>query len=213
MVRHSGSTFGYRALLTFLPKCNHGVFLALSGTDPDYLFRTNVHLYIMDLLLGHEPWLNATTLCSFPEPWHRKDTSLSKWAEVSRNLTTHRNLQYYTGVYSNNAYGSLSVYVNETSNALLMAYGYARFVLYAKTEKDQFFAEGTGMLENIRRFSTLQFGADKGDTGITTLTVPSFEKHMPPVFQKQMSGSNKSSAKFASLISISLLVAFLFCLQ
>ena len=212
MLRHSGSTFGYRALLTLLPKCNFGVFLALTGTDPNYLFRTNVHLYIMDLLLGYEPWLNATTLCSFPEPWHRKDTP-SESAEVSRNLTAHRDLEDYTGVYSNKAYGTLSIYLNETSNTLMMEYGYARFVLYAKTEKDEFFAEGDGMLENIRSFSTLQFGANDDDTAITTLTVPSFEKRMPPIFRKRIPGVNKGNATCSSSFMISLLVVFLCLLQ
>ena len=206
MLRHSGSTFGYRALLTLLPKCNFGVFLALTGDDPNYLFRTNVHLYIHDLLLGYEPWLNATTLCSFPEPWHRKDI-VNKSADVSKNHTAHRNLTDYVGVYSNNAYGTLSISVNETSNTLMMKYGYGKFVMYPKSEKDEFFAEGAEMLENIRSFSSLQFGVDKDDTVIATLTVPSFETKMPPIFDKRVPGVNQSNT--GCLTSSSVLLAFL----
>ena len=93
---------------------------------------------------------------------------------MSRNLTAHRNLKDYAGVYSNSAYGTLSIYVNETADALMMENGYAKYVLYAKTEKDEFFAEGAGLIENIRSFSTLQFGTVEGNTVITTLTVSSF---------------------------------------
>ena len=70
MLQHSGSLFGYGALLTILPDKDIGVFLALNGADESYYGRRLLNLYIMDLLLGEEPWLNLTTACTFPSPWY-----------------------------------------------------------------------------------------------------------------------------------------------
>ena len=69
MIHHSGSTFGYRAFLTLLPDMNVGVVSLMTGSDYQYKFRTSLHMYLMDQALGHSPWINATTICSFPNPW------------------------------------------------------------------------------------------------------------------------------------------------
>ena len=187
--------------MTLVPSADVGIFVALTGNDPWYIFRTNLHLYIADLLLGYEPWLNTTTICTFPEPWMRRVTSQSE-TEVRRDLNAHRKLEEYTGVYFNHAYGALNFTLNTTSNRLVMHYGFGVFDLYPKTEKDEFRADGTGALENIRRFSTLRFQSDKPEGIIKFLLVPSFESKMPPRFEKtEVSqsaslGSNKKNTAF-----------------
>ena len=183
MISHSGSTFGYRALLTLIPRYDIGIFVALTGDDLSILFRTNIHLYISDLLLGYNPWLNTSTLCTFPHPWATSDTNRQP-TEQRKNLTAYRSLEKYVGIYTNSAYGVLNITWNGTSNALKMHYGYGIFLLYPKTDKDEFYGEGTGIWESFKRFGTLRFESDETDSAIVSLAAPSFESKLPPVFWK-----------------------------
>ncbi|KAK2179290.1 hypothetical protein NP493_501g02000 [Ridgeia piscesae] len=59
---HSGSQGGYKSLLTLIPAENIGIYTAVSQDDS--LVRYLVHVYIADLLLGEEPWVNASWACS-----------------------------------------------------------------------------------------------------------------------------------------------------
>ena len=69
MFYHSGTTFGYGAFLTLLPEMNVGVVSMLTGNDYHYKFRTPLHEYVMDVALGQAPWINSTSICTFPDPW------------------------------------------------------------------------------------------------------------------------------------------------
>ena len=75
MLQHTGGLYGYGALSTILPDMDIGVFLALNGADETLFGRGLTHIYIMDLLLGKEPWLNTTTGCTFPRPWYPRDVN------------------------------------------------------------------------------------------------------------------------------------------
>ena len=68
-VLHRGYLFGYNSQLSLLPDVDVGVFLALNGNDYTSLGRLLIHAFLMDLALDEEPWLNTTTICTFPEPW------------------------------------------------------------------------------------------------------------------------------------------------
>ncbi|KAL4218011.1 hypothetical protein ACF0H5_022749 [Mactra antiquata] len=182
MVTHSGSTFGYVSLLTMLPNTNIGVYTAMSGKDSGYILRTNLHTYIADLALGLEPWMNRTTVCTFPEPWTNKTTKSSSKGPA-KDIPATRDLATYTGVFKNPAYGTIDVYKNQTSGLLMVKYGYAQFILYPKSTPDQFYAEGFGLLENVVDYSTFDFGLDKNKT-VSHLRVPSFETKDPPVFDR-----------------------------
>ena len=68
-VLHRGYLFGYNSQLSLLPDVDVGVFLALNGNDYTSLGRLLIHAFLMDLALDEEPWLNTTTVCTFPHPW------------------------------------------------------------------------------------------------------------------------------------------------
>ena len=70
MIMHTGSSWGFTSLLTLLPDMNIGIYSSMTGPDDDTLGRRTSHMYMMDLLLGEEPWLNLTTACTFPQPWY-----------------------------------------------------------------------------------------------------------------------------------------------
>ena len=191
--KHSGSTYGYRSLLTLLPNVNIGVFVTMTGHDPSMLFRTNLHLYIADLMLGYKPWLNTSTICTFPEPWNKPDAQ-KPTPEVRKDLTAHRKLEDYAGVFSNPAYGTLNISVNSISNLLVLHYGFGLFNLYPKSEKDEFYAEGAGLLANLGRSFTLEFEENKKEGTIDSFSVPAFESKMPPKFARKESTASVSSS-------------------
>ena len=67
---HGGTGLGYRSLLTLVPSRQVGVFTVMTGGDSGYALRGSLHAFLMDQALGLQPWLNESTLCSFPAPWH-----------------------------------------------------------------------------------------------------------------------------------------------
>lgn len=161
-----------------IPSSDIGVFTVMTGDDPGIFFRINLHLYVHDLLLGNEPWLNTSTVCSFPEPWTTKPRGRS--GRPRTNIGAQRPLSEYGGVYENKGYGKLDVYVNVTSRRLNCRFGVGNFVLYPKSTKDEFFAQSYGLMENVRDFSTLRFKFKDGK--IMGLEIPSFESKDPPLF-------------------------------
>lgn len=72
MIAHSGSTWGYRALLTLLPTEKLGIFIAMTGDDPHYKYRFPLQNYIADHILG-KVLVTVRPLVTFslniPTPW------------------------------------------------------------------------------------------------------------------------------------------------
>lgn len=176
-------------MLTLIPGIQAGIFTVLTGDDPSYLFRTNIHLYIADLLLEQDPWLDNTTICSFPEPWKEKSDSVSNY-KPRTDVKADRPLFEYEGTFSNRAYGLIDIYKNSSVGYLMAKVGIGVFILYPKATADEFYAQGIVLMENIRDFSTLQFSFHKGK--VQTLTIPSMEYKDPPVFYRTQ--KNESNA-------------------
>ena len=207
---HTGSTFGYRAIVTLIPAINAGLFTAFTGDDPGFIFRTNLHLYMADLLLGHDPWLDNSTVCSFPEPWKRKtDDSTSK--RPSTDIGADKELSKYEGQFSNKAYGRIEIYLNDSAGFLMAKVGFGRFILYPKSKADAFYAQGYEIMGNVRDFSTFQFSF-KHDT-VTSLTIPSFESEDPPIFNRiKRNESNGTERPNASKSKLNILLFYLILL-
>ncbi|KAL3887928.1 hypothetical protein ACJMK2_000313 [Sinanodonta woodiana] len=195
LLTHTGSTMGYRAMLTLYPNQKLGIFTAMTGDDPNYIFRSNLNSYISDLYLHEEPWLNVSTICSFPEPWFEKKNSTPKTA-IDKNIQPFRANDSYVGVYSNEAYGDIKIHIGE-NNKLMATYGYASFLLFAKETKDDFYAEGTGLFTALMDFTTFRFVSNNSSDIINTLEIPSFESQYPPVFTRRKAVvTNTSSSSY-----------------
>ncbi|WAR00867.1 GIGA6-like protein [Mya arenaria] len=162
MLRHTGTTFGYSSLITLLPDVNVGV-------------------HILDSLLGEEPSINETTVCTFPEPWYAASHSLRH--PIDQSLPPSRPLDAYTGIYHHIAYGNLTVTVNTTVNQLQMVYGIGRWILYPRNTHDSFTGEAFGLMYRlVDLISGVRFHVHTHSP--TTLTVPDFESREPPVFMR-----------------------------
>ncbi|KAK3590928.1 hypothetical protein CHS0354_032647 [Potamilus streckersoni] len=184
LLTHTGSTDGYRAMLTLYPNRKLGIFTAMTGDDPSYIFRSNLHNYVSDLYLNEEPWLNVSTICTFPEPWHEKKPS-TKRTPIDKNIQPIRANDSYVGVYNNKAYGDIKIHISK-DNQLMATYGYANFLLFAKTTSDVFYAEGTGLLKNVKDFTIFRFVEKSNSSSLmNTLEIPSFESQDPPVFTRR----------------------------
>lgn len=183
ILTHTGSTYGYGAMLTLFPDEEFGIFTALTGDDPGYLYRKALHMYIADNILGENSWLNSTSLCSFPAPWSKSLKPGSK-LKISYNRKPTKSLSYYTGMYSNPAYGSLVV-TKRGNKGLNVTIGFAEFELYAKSKANSFYgkAVGTAAASSVT-LKTFTFKFDKAKNAITHLIVPGFESNVPPVFVK-----------------------------
>ncbi|KAJ8302679.1 hypothetical protein KUTeg_019075 [Tegillarca granosa] len=182
ILRHTGSTWGYSSLVTLIPDMNIGIFTSMTGNDHNYIFRALLHNYLSDIALGETPWLNGSTICSFPEPWYT--IPVSKHTSVNKNIPLYRDESEYIGSYSNNAYGTLNISHNATLNTLEMRYGFARWALYPKHTHDTFYGEASGLIKKSFDLSTIKFHTGKTHH-ITSVEVTSFETNDPPVFQKQ----------------------------
>ena len=57
-----------------------------------------------------EPWLNSTSICSFPEPWVSDCNSYGVGSvEAATGTLTSESLSLYEGVYTNPVYPKLNI--------------------------------------------------------------------------------------------------------
>jgi hypothetical protein len=203
---HTGTTYGYRAKLTLYPDMKFGIFSAMTGDDPDFLFRSNIHNLISDLYLGEEPWLNATIMCSFPEPFKSKSSSKP---QINTKRKPARNVRDYLGLYKNIPYGFATVTANNTQ--LKLQYGFGRFELYAKTTKDEFYVQSVGTITGFMNFKSLKF-IESSDGTITAVEISAFESRDPPVFRKVRDNSANSAVLPARCIILKTILLSVICM-
>ena len=144
---HGGSQGGYLSELHLLPAHNLGVFVSTTG--PNVLQRHLLTVFILDLLLGEEPWVgpenvcpaNSTgfsqgDVCSYlhpSSPSHdvltclphgmRNKVQLTQKAYPAGKPSKATLRQTYEGTFSHIAYGNLTLFLNETSQEMNMAFG------------------------------------------------------------------------------------------
>ncbi|XP_061190033.1 uncharacterized protein LOC133197863 [Saccostrea echinata] len=192
ILRHTGTILGFSSLVTLIPDMNIGIFTTMNGQDSDYIFRTLLHNYLADIALGEDAWLNSSTICSFPKPWFSLTPSASH--HISKSNTLSRSSSEYVGHYHNNAYGDLHIFLNSTTGIIDLKYGIATWNLYPKHSRDQFAAQGYGILENISPYdlATIKFHHDTHGGSIISVEVTSFEPKDPPIFSKVSSSVGSS---------------------
>ncbi|KAK3098245.1 hypothetical protein FSP39_017595 [Pinctada imbricata] len=182
---HTGSMYGYKAMLTLFPSENLGIFTAMTGDDQGYWFRTTLQNYLADIYLNQQPWLNQSTLCSFPEPFF-KDTRPKTKPPIEKFRKLARYVSRYAGIYYHPAYKNLKII---PKFPLHMEYGFGKFKLYAMTKKDHFYMEAYDMARYMSSsYGKVIFHASERDkNAIDRIEIPSFQKDDPPIFLKGIS--------------------------
>ena len=170
-----------------------GVFMSTNA--PNGLGDT-VSMHVMDLLLGLEPWLNVTDVCS--THIHHDEASQAHSAERDNipnqkdhtmpigglQHINHRKNEDYVGVYGHFGYGNVSVYINQSTGSLMMSYGpLAKWNLRVTDTEDVF--DGIA-LEPLWYWTlnSLVFSKSNGTT-FDLLDVP-FDWSIPPTFRRDL---------------------------
>ncbi|CAH1264633.1 Hypp3041 [Branchiostoma lanceolatum] len=124
-VQHSGSVEGFSSLLSLFPGVSGGVFTSANGPSSPEVNRDVhqvIHSQVGDILIGKHHWLNATTACTYPEPWWtRPEPNSTVLPEISYNFP--RDKRDYEGVYGNYAGGNVTISLNKTDDKLYFSLG------------------------------------------------------------------------------------------
>ncbi|GAB1606076.1 hypothetical protein Ahia01_000890000, partial [Argonauta hians] len=124
------------------------------------------------------PPSRRNTIGLFPEAF-----SNCTITETEHTLVPADNSSVYEGTYYNQLYGNITVNHDLSSQKLFFTYGFVTFRLVAKSlTRHKFSAQGTGDMCFIRLVS-VNF-CFVPDSGIVSLTIPSFERGQPPTFEK-----------------------------
>ncbi|CAH1778292.1 unnamed protein product, partial [Owenia fusiformis] len=124
MLGHLGGIHGFQSDFRFFQREQSGVFLVLNGQGyyNGGTATSMIRMYVSDILLGLDPWLNKTTACTFPEPWAPGTPSVNPVLPVY-NDRAPRPLVDYEGTYGHLAFGNVTFTLNATINKLYMRYG------------------------------------------------------------------------------------------
>ena len=160
ILEETGDIFGYSSLMTLFPDQKLGIFIGMTGEDDDDLFRITASSFIADIMNGQEPWLNASTLCSFPEPFMK--TKPKKRSRPTGDYPLDRPASDFVGVYRNNLYGDLAI--SENNGSLQLQYGYVTFHLVRRDSKSyMFYMISTGIAARAFSRRTMEFKASDPD--------------------------------------------------
>ncbi|CAG5136034.1 unnamed protein product, partial [Candidula unifasciata] len=122
--------------------------------------------YIIDSILRLEPWLNTSTVCSFPQPWHPHSADPVPVYEIG--LKPSRNWTVYAGHL-------LCLII------IFYRYGFGSWRLHPQTTPDLFYGKGLG----VNDFYDMNFVVFEAASDlITHLVVKGFNRSLPPVFQR-----------------------------
>ncbi|XP_014791359.2 uncharacterized protein LOC106884471 [Octopus bimaculoides] len=202
IIVHTGTSWGDASVLLLFPEEKLAVFVVFTGSDTKHLKRILLAQYVADLYLGFEPWINATSIKDFVVPKHKSKcpkppTRRSTIGLFPRNFPECRktvtkpsnisslpsNFSNYDGIYNNILWGNISVTYNTESQGLFLTYGFATFQLLPRSRTLRAFAaKGIGEM-CFMRLSSVNFGYTRNQ-GITSMTIPSFERSSPPTFLK-----------------------------
>lgn len=211
---HSGSTYGYRSFVVLVPALKAGVFVCMNGPDEEYLLRGALVNYILDHLMEVKPWLNATTICTFPAPWHEVSTQNPAAIPYDLSRPLVRNISAYIGTYFSLAYGRLEIRPRDVEHSrnggvgqprLMLIYGYGTWDLIPMPPKsaalgahtnpkqfpEYFYAKGRGITAAADFFPVIFQPPSQASTVIQEITASGMESRLPPVFRRYVPRSSR----------------------
>ncbi|XP_035677035.1 penicillin-binding protein 4-like [Branchiostoma floridae] len=183
-VQHSGFVAGFASLLSLYPAASGGVYTSVNGPYTAGVasdIHEIIHGMVGDILTGKDHWLNATTACTYPEPWWtRPEPNSTVLPEISDNFP--RDKRDYEGIYGNHATGNMTITLNTTDNKLYFSLGLiGRGLVLPTVFDDHILFRCQGPLAYVPAF-----GADVGqkDGKVFSLTLQSDSSELPVVFER-----------------------------
>ena len=176
--------------MNLLPDMGIAIYTNVIGEDADYKGRRAIQMMVLDHMLDEEPWMNASTACSFPEPW--SPGRLSRFATLHKNnaniktkaLSADEQSQY-EGVYGNFAYGNISVVLNNTDLYLIYGNKTTIWLLEPLEEEHMFFAKGVRLIWSLD-MRVVEFFYNSNTQTIDKIRIADFEQSSPPEFQRDL---------------------------
>ncbi|XP_061164214.1 uncharacterized protein LOC133173245 isoform X1 [Saccostrea echinata] len=152
-----GDIFGYSSIMTLFPDQNLGIFIAMTGQDKNDFFRITVSSYLADLYNKQEPWLNVSTICTFPEPFMKKPNR-ERSEKTFKEIPLGRPASDFIGRYHHDIYRD--IIVTEYNGSLKLQYGYASFDLIRRSSKSyKFNMISTGIVSHAFKKRSVEFKA------------------------------------------------------
>ena len=178
IIAHSGQLVSYWADLNIIPSKGIGAFVSNNGlADPSVPLK-----FALDVLNGEEPWLNASTVCTYPQPWQPPpDVPVP---DINMTIgEPARKLSAYTGTYKQPVFGKITVY-KATNQTLKIQYGMLGDInLTPLAIPDVFLAQGSGIVW-YAPLGIVNFTSSSQRNVIDTLQFPALEMLEPPVFKR-----------------------------
>ena len=185
MILHTGTSWGYGALLTIIPDLDIAIHTSISGPDSGYRARRVLHMYVADLISGFEPFLNTSVACTYPD---MKPSSRAVNYQDATGVVQAYNNSVYEGQYGNHAYSNLSVITNESSGRLQIQYGaIGLWDLYPTSTANVFKGQGRDVIWSSRLSGIIFSAYDNETQTMGRVTVTTFETKDPPVFKRDLS--------------------------
>ena len=186
-VWHSGGLTTYKTHVWLYPDVGLGLYISTNGplgSASSWGLILTLQ-YLSDLLLGEEPWLNTSTLCTFPEPWKPSppvDTMTPPADDPVREAGD------YTGTYHHPAFGNVTVTRDPGTNALKLQMGrYMEAKLLYNQTSDTFYTTLVGELWYSKDRIPVKFLRSPEEGGIGKLQMPlysPYESVKPTIFKK-----------------------------
>ena len=178
---HSGGIMTYKSQVWLIPEINKAIYVEVNGPQTGSWAIVHIAHFIVDVLTGEEPWLNTSTVCSFPEPWRKQATHV-----VSRFPTAEPPypIDHYVGAYTNEAFGRIDIKLNASDMALHLTMGrFLEGVLGYDDENREFKMRLTSHYWYLNSFIPLNItapvcsGQTTGTPVMTVLRVPLYSPY------------------------------------
>lgn len=108
---------------------------------------TLILMYVSDVFLREVPWLNTTTLCSFPEPWSRPVDSPEPETlpPPLPDDALPEHVVYYEGKYSHPSFGEVRIIQDNNTGKLMFYMGeFMQAILHYNAKQETFYTNLTG---------------------------------------------------------------------
>ena len=176
---HSGSIATFKSQVWLYLDKGFGIYVTSNGPPASSTTRAlkSILQYISDILLGEMPWLNTTTICTFPKPWkteekpEESDDEPASFHELSQQNSPHRSSEYM-GKYSNPGFGDVII-----SSGVHTPLGFKmgqilEADLHYNASEDKFYTNFTGKYWYFKERIPLQFGDYITNKGYDTVYIP-----------------------------------------
>jgi hypothetical protein len=198
---HGGDLRGHHTYVYIMPDLDVGVFHTFNLQTAKQQ-REMVSAYVVDVLLGEEPFFTAQDVCAVRrtadeennDPLRSASAHVVTMADVVRGKPVAKT-EDYVGLYGNFYYGNVTITTEEVGEEVLLRllYGEGDYLL-VEEESEEFLLVGNNALSSrVSIGRSVVFSRDEFET-VESVTIAGMESLDPPVFIKGLDMSDAPPA-------------------